>query len=291
MPLKAKTGKTHHVAHKKEKRTKHFMKVYAPYIPLLLIVGTGIALASSNEVRTFNGNVQSYATDTTDTGLLEATNKQREKDGLNGLSLNASLDQAAQAKAEDMSTRNYWSHNTPDGKEPWVFIDATDYRYQKAAENLAYGFDTSTSTVNGWMNSPGHRANMMDSNVQEVGFGIVNNPNYRGDGPETIVVAMYAKPVTSTSTLPSTITTATAEPKPVTYIQSLTGGHAPWSSFVAGLTLGSIAMYLVVKHAARLRRTLRQGERFVVTHPLFDVTLVALLALTAIISQTAGSIH
>ncbi len=290
MPLKSKTGKSHHVARKKEKRSKHFMKVYAPYIPLLLIVGTTIGIVSSNGFASFNGKVKSYAVNTTDVGLLESTNKARQEAGLPALAFDARLDEAAQAKANDMSARNYWSHNTPDGSEPWIFVDATGYQYRKAAENLAYGFEDSDSAVNGWLNSPGHRANMLDANVSEVGFGIAQSSNYQNNGPETVIVAMYAKPAEA-GTLPATVTTTTAEPKNVSYVQSVTGGKAPWSSFIAGLLLGSIAMYLTIKHLAGLRRALRTSERFVVAHPLFDITLVALLALTAIVSQTVGTIQ
>jgi uncharacterized protein YkwD len=296
MPVKTKIRKTHHQSHKKERRSKHFLKVYAPYIPLLLIVLSGLMLSTQKELANLTGKVESYATNTTDQGLLDETNKVREAEGLKPLRFNRTLDTAAQAKASDMSLRDYWSHTSPDGLEPWAFVDLQNYKYAKAAENLAYGFITSESTVAGWMNSPGHRANILDPNLEEVGFGIINIPNYQNKGPETLVVAMYGQPAASASnSVPLPVDgsneVAQTEPKNITYLQSVTDGKAPWSSFAVGIVMGSIIMYLGFKHAHALRRTIRQSERFVVRHPLFDVTLVALIALLAIASKNIGSIY
>jgi hypothetical protein len=174
-----------------QKRSNHFVKTYWPYLPMLLLVGIGLFL---NGMWAHASGVLGYATDMTSGGLLSGTNVQRTQNGLGSLSLNSSLSQAAQAKANDMVARNYWSHTTPDGQEPWTFINKTGYAYQAAGENLAYGFSTSGDTITGWMNSPGHRANILNGNYREVGFGIANGANYQGE-EETVVVAMYAQPV------------------------------------------------------------------------------------------------
>jgi hypothetical protein len=139
-------------------------------------------------------DVKGYATDISIQSLLEGTNAQRTANSQSNLTLNAKLDQAAQNKANDMAARNYWSHNTPDGQTPWSFITAVGYSYQKAGENLAYGFASSSDTITGWMNSPEHRANILNASYQEVGFGIINIPDYQNSGPQTLVVAMYAQP-------------------------------------------------------------------------------------------------
>lgn len=300
MARKQKAPRPHHQASKHEKRTKRFLKVYAPYIPLLLIVGAGLFLSSVGEFKKIGSSqVLSYAINTTDDGLLEATNKARQDSSLPALSKNDQLDKAAQDKANDMAAKNYWSHNTPDGKEPWYFIEDTGYGYYKAAENLAYGFNTSKSTVSGWMNSPTHRANVLDPVLQEVGFGIVNVPSYQNQGPQTIVVAMYGKPVTlpASTTAPTTPTQKTAasitpsESKNISYVQTLTNGQAPWSSFALGIMIGIVLAYLALKHGHGLSRRIRKGEKFILHHPLLDTTLIALVALAAIVSQTAGTIH
>jgi hypothetical protein len=136
-------------------------------------------------------------------GLLDGTNSQRINNGISALALNGVLDNAAQAKANDMAARDYWSHNTPDGQTPWTFMTAAGYSYQLAGENLAYGFATSSDTITGWMNSPGHRANILNGGYTEVGFGIVDIPNYQGTGPETLVVAFYAAPANAPAPAPA----------------------------------------------------------------------------------------
>lgn len=186
------------------------MKAYWPYLPLALIVAVGIFANTLLGMR--SSGVLGYATDVSAGVLLSETNNQRVANSLGGLALNGTLNQAAQAKANDMVARDYWSHNTPDGNTPWTFFTAAGYQYQTAGENLAYGFDTSASTVTAWMNSPGHRANILNTTYKEVGFGIANSANYQGTGPETIVVAMYASPATVAAAPAPTSTPAAAQP-------------------------------------------------------------------------------
>lgn len=297
MPTKQKS-RSYHKGHPKEKHTKRFIKAYAPYLPLIAIIASGMFVAFEHNLHQVKGNVLSFATSMTDPGLLDATNKERQQNGLQPLAFNAELDQAAQNKAQDMAAKDYWSHNTPEGKEPWVFIDQTSYRYFKAAENLAYGFDNSDAAVAGWMNSPSHRANVLDADVRDVGFGIINVPEYQGRGAQTIVVAMYGlevpPPVTTSAAEPgptTTVTTAVPDEKSISYIQALTGGALPWSSFAAGLLIGFSCMYLFSKHTRGLHHALRRGERFIVHHPVLDSTVIAFVVLAAIVSQTAGFIQ
>jgi hypothetical protein len=146
--------------------------------------------------------------------LLQSTNDQRAGNALGALALNSQLDQAAQAKANDMAARDYWSHNTPDGNAPWVFISSAGYHYQTAGENLAYGFDTSANTITAWMNSPEHRANILNNTYKDVGFGIANVANYQGTGPETIVVAMYGSPQVLAGNAPVANSTPAPSPPP-----------------------------------------------------------------------------
>lgn len=291
MPLKSKIHRPHHSAHKNERRSKRFLKVYAPYIPLLLIVGCGLFLSTQQELSKTPGQVKSYATDIADEGLLTETNNMRAQEGLAVLTFNEELDKAAQAKAEDMSKHDYWSHNTPDGQQPWDFILKDNYNYSKAAENLAYGFSSSKAVVAGWMNSSGHRVNILDTNLSNVGFGVVNAPNYQGTGPQTVVVAMYGKPSSDLAGASALNTHAAPEPKKISFLQSITANNARWSSFVAGIAIGAAIAYLFVKYARVIRRQIKQGEKFVISHPLFDATLIAFLALATILSQTIGIIY
>lgn len=176
------------------RHSQHYIKAYWPYLPIFAILSLGIVLNSW--LGSMHHSVLGYATDMSIQSLFDDTNAQRSANGESALNLNAQLDQAAQAKANDMAARDYWSHNTPDGQTPWSFITAAGYSYQTAGENLAYGFDTAADTLTGWMNSPEHRANILNTSFVDVGFGIVNIPNYQNSGPETLVVAMYASPAT-----------------------------------------------------------------------------------------------
>lgn len=291
--------KTHKTSSKKY--PKHYTRVYWPYLPLVLILGLGILLGNSFVNKSQRG-VLSYATNVSSAALLAATNKEREANSKTDFTLNQQLSAAAQAKADDMAKRDYWSHNTPDGKAPWVFIDASGYQYQKAGENLAYGFANSQETVSGWMNSPSHKENILDPSFREVGFGIANSENYQSSGPETIVVAMYGnpiggvQPVTTPQTTPSkAVTSATpiTEPqvKSINKAQTLTNGRMPWVSFIVGLIGGSALVYLLLKHSIGVRRAIKKGERFVLHHPVIDITIVCLIVVCILLNQSVGFIR
>jgi len=173
------------------KVSKHYAKAYWPYLPMLLVVLLGFVI---NLGLNSGRGVLSYATNMSISGLLQETNQQRANNGRTALGLNNKLSQAAQQKANDMVARDYWSHTSPEGTQPWQIISSVGYSYVAAGENLAYGFDSSSGALTGWMNSPGHKANVLSVNYQEVGFGIANSANYQNEGPQTVVVAMYASP-------------------------------------------------------------------------------------------------
>jgi len=96
-------------------------------------------------------SVLGYATDIRVDALLASTNAKRISLGLNPLKLNATLSQAAAAKAQDMFSHDYWAHNSPQGKTPWSFIVNSGYKYTIAGENLAKNFSTSGGVVDAWM--------------------------------------------------------------------------------------------------------------------------------------------
>lgn len=113
------------------------------------------------------------ATGITTEDLLECTNRNRIEKNLNELILNSELSKGAQTKLNDMETYDYWSHVNPStGVSPWFFFDNIDYPYVTAGENLAFSFKTSEGVCKGWMDSPTHRANILDPTFQEVGFAV-----------------------------------------------------------------------------------------------------------------------
>jgi uncharacterized protein YkwD len=102
--------------------------------------------------------------------IIDATNKERIKAGLIPLRSNARLTQSATTKTRDMITRDYFEHQSPDGKGVADLALAAGYDYVIVGENLARGgFASASDLVNEWMNSPGHRANMLSSKYEEIG--------------------------------------------------------------------------------------------------------------------------
>lgn len=134
-------------------------------------------------------DVLGYATDIRVDQLLSGTNAERQSRGMTPLTYNVTLSKAAAAKAQDMFQYNYWAHNSPQGKTPWVFITGAGYTYTVAGENLAKNFSTSQGVVDAWMASPTHRENILKPSYKDVGFAIVNGTL---NGEETtLVVQMF----------------------------------------------------------------------------------------------------
>lgn len=129
--------------------------------------------------------VLGIATDITIEKLVDLTNDERLKNGLDPLSLDPELSKAAQEKAKDMFYQNYWAHNSPDGKTPWIFIRDSGYQYIYAGENLARDFTNAKGVFKAWIASPGHRDNILSSNYQDIGFAVVNG---KLNGEETTLV-------------------------------------------------------------------------------------------------------
>lgn len=118
--------------------------------------------------------------------VIAFTNVERIENKASVLRENPLLDIAAQAKAYDMATKGYFSHNGPDGKEPWVWIKESGYSYRYAGENLAVRFDDSANVVNAWMASPTHRANIVKPVYTEIGVGVAEGM-YEGTKAKFVV--------------------------------------------------------------------------------------------------------
>jgi hypothetical protein len=165
-----------------------------------------------NALFPFEGKVLGFATEISADQIITLTNKQRSDNNLPALVTNSQLALAAQAKAKYMFEKNFWAHNAPDGTTPWFFIEHQGYKYSAAGENLARDFYTSSAVVSAWMDSPGHKANIMNTNYQEIGIGVMNGTL---DGKETtLVVQMFGKPLSGVPQTPSDI--AQAKPAVVT---------------------------------------------------------------------------
>lgn len=141
----------------------------------------------------FFSQVLGVATDISVEKLLTLTNEDRAKNNLSLLTINSQLSEAAQKKAAHMFQNNYWSHFAPDGTSPWDFIKQSGYSYEFAGENLAKNFLFSQNVVDAWMDSPTHRANLLNKEYKEVGFAVVNGVLNGED--TTLVVQMFGSPI------------------------------------------------------------------------------------------------
>ena len=110
--------------------------------------------------------------------VVELVNAERAKYGLSALTLNAELSAVARAKSQDMKDKNYFSHTSPTYGSPFDMMKSFGIKYKTAGENIAYGYRTPEAVVNGWMNSEGHRANILNASFKEIGVGYVASGNY-----------------------------------------------------------------------------------------------------------------
>lgn len=123
--------------------------------------------------------------------LVDMANISRSEEGLNQLTVNDKLTRAAVAKGQDMVENSYFAHISPSGKTPWDFINAQNYNYVFAGENLSIGYTNDTELHDAWMNSPSHRENIMNKNYSEIGVAVIKG-KYQGSNT-TFVVQMFGE--------------------------------------------------------------------------------------------------
>lgn len=180
---------------KPQKSNRYRSQLLHPESLMMLSIILVAIFALVNAVRFFPSiadKVLGYASNINVQDVLQDTNQEREKLGLEPLVLNEELNQAALTKAQDMFNEQYWAHVSPDGKEPWDFIKGAGYVYKYAGENLARDFDNSGEMVVAWMNSPTHRENIINPNFTQMGLAVVNG-KLKGFNT-TLVVQMFASP-------------------------------------------------------------------------------------------------
>ncbi|MFD2117745.1 CAP domain-containing protein [Paenibacillus yanchengensis] len=106
--------------------------------------------------------------------ILQLVNKERAAVGLAALQLDSLLNKVATEKARDMDVNNYFDHQSPTYGSPFEMMQSFGVKYRYAGENIASGYRTSEEVMRGWMNSPGHKANILKSSFTKLGVGYVN---------------------------------------------------------------------------------------------------------------------
>ena len=113
-----------------------------------------------------------------DAEVIRLVNEIRVQYGLQPLKTNWELSRVARYKSQDMVDKHYFSHTSPTYGSPFQMMKAFGLSYRTAGENIAYGQRTPQEVVNAWMNSSGHRANILNSSYTQIGVGYVANGNY-----------------------------------------------------------------------------------------------------------------
>lgn len=200
----------HFIPHERNNHRPHFLshRALVGYSVLLilikiLVIVAPIALPSSSL----------FSSAITVDNIISLTNQTRINLGLSELKKSNVLDIAAANKAQDMLLNQYFAHTSPAGLSPWDFIKKAGYNYTYAGENLAVHFVSAESVQDGWMASPSHRANIVNTNYTEIGIGVVNG-DFEGY-PTTFVVQMFATPLVKQ---PESVKVATVTTTPTTTV-------------------------------------------------------------------------
>jgi hypothetical protein len=124
--------------------------------------------------------------------IVSLTNEERGNNSLGTLKHNSVLDAAATLKAQDMAKNSYFAHYSPTGVSPWHWFGEAKYNFVHAGENLAIHFSDSDAVMDAWMQSPTHRANIVNGKYTEIGVGTAKG-TYEGF-PTVYVVQLFGTP-------------------------------------------------------------------------------------------------
>lgn len=108
---------------------------------------------------------------------FDLINQQRKNAGLSVLAIDNELQRVARIKAQEMVDKNYFSHTSPTYGSPFDMMNSFKISYRTAGENIA-GNSSNSGAVNAWMNSPGHKANILNASFTHTGLGVVSSPKY-----------------------------------------------------------------------------------------------------------------
>lgn len=210
--------------------------------------------------------------------VVLATNGAREAAFLPPLERSAVLDEAARRKLDDMAQRQYFAHQSPIGVQPWDWITGVGYTYRSAGENLARGFSEAQPVVDAWMQSPSHRANLLNPAYRHI--GVAARRVMLNGSSQVVMVQLFAAPMgaplakapvpaASPKLVPTPVAPSPSAPQAVSTEPSIVPVRVPVSVTVpVGHTTAAIA------------RTMASG---------FAVYLTVLLALIALSAAWLGA--
>ena len=193
-----------------------------------------IAYLSFGLLLSFSFISSSTAIALSDQSIAQLMNNERAAAGLSGLQWNGSLSESASLKVADMCAKDYWSHNAPDGTQPWVFMDRAGYPYRAAGENLANGYASDSALVAAWMASPTHRDNVLSSAFRDV--GVASMQCVLQGLSVTVVVAHYGSTAARAPASTSNQSAAVSSTQKTTTVQQPQAAPQPVASVPAVLS-------------------------------------------------------
>ncbi len=187
--------KDYFIPHENNNFKPHFFREEAIiFVMLVLVVLFASSVGSTTILRTNTLLGDVYAS-----VLVDLTNEDRVANQEAPLILNSILASAAELKATDMVSKGYFAHTSPEGITPWHWFAQAGYSFIYAGENLAVGFDESDAVNQGWLDSPGHKANILSEKFTEIGIAAV--PGIYKGKPTTYVVQLFGKPKVAPATV------------------------------------------------------------------------------------------
>lgn len=255
-------------------------------LALMLMVQIGYGFVTTGKV-----DVLGRSSDITVSGLLKETNQARTQAGLSELTLNEKLNAAAYAKAKDMFEKNYWAHDSPTGVKPWKWLADADYNYDFAGENLAKNYINSRATLDAWLASSTHRANVLGKDYTDVGFAVVEDTLNGKD--TTVVVAFYASPATTQAA--GVLSDTVFAPIGSTATDSLSYFAAVFRSFTPATLVIFALLFIImivsmVAHHYRFKLPKRFQKTWKLHHGAYKALGVGVVIVLLVISTSTGQI-
>lgn len=138
---------------------------------------SGTTGGSSSTGNSGTSGTQTSSMNSDEKEVFDLINKQRTNNGLPALKNDSEVQRIARIKAQDMVDNNYFSHNSPTYGSPFDMLKSFKVSYKTAGENIAAN-SSNSSAVTAWMNSSGHKANILNSSFNYTGIGVVSSPRY-----------------------------------------------------------------------------------------------------------------
>lgn len=157
--------------------SKKYVKAIYPSTSSSGNTSSGTTGGSTSTGNSGTSGTQTSSMNSDEKEVFDLINKQRTNNGLPALKNDSEVQRIARIKAQDMVDNNYFSHNSPTYGSPFDMLKSFKVSYKTAGENIAAN-SSNSSAVTAWMNSSGHKANILNSSFNYTGIGVVSSPRY-----------------------------------------------------------------------------------------------------------------